>query len=70
MIRTYFYAAFFLSLFLFCNLGRVINSRRLRSASNVGKMEQGKSAFKLLTGKPSEKRALARLRRRWENNIK
>ena len=31
---------------------------------------EGRSAFKILTGKPSGKRPLGRPRRRWEDNIK
>ena len=33
-------------------------------------MEEGRSAFKMLTGKPSGKRPLGRPRRRWEDNIR
>ena len=33
-------------------------------------MEEGTSAFKILTGKPTEKRHLGRPRRRWEGNIR
>ena len=32
-------------------------------------MEEGRSAFKMLTGTPAGKRSLGRLRRRWEDNI-
>jgi hypothetical protein len=32
-------------------------------------MEEGRSAFKILTGKPTGKRALERPGRRWEDNI-
>ena len=32
-------------------------------------MEEGRSAFKILTGKPRGKRLLWRPRRRWEDNI-
>ena len=32
-------------------------------------MEEGRSAFKMLTGKPTGKRPLGRPRRRWEDNI-
>ena len=32
-------------------------------------MEEGRSALKLLTGKPTGKRPLVRPRRRWEDNI-
>ena len=33
-------------------------------------MEEGRSAFKLLTGKPTGKRPMGRPRRRWEDNIR
>ena len=33
-------------------------------------MEEGRSAFKILTGKPTRKRPLGRPRRRWEDNIR
>ena len=33
-------------------------------------MEEGRSAFKSLTGKPTGKRPLGRPRRRWEDNIR
>ena len=33
-------------------------------------MEEGRSAVKMLTGKPTGKRPLGRPRRRWENNIR
>jgi hypothetical protein len=33
-------------------------------------MEEGKSAFKMLTGKPIGKRPLGRPKCRWENNIR
>ena len=32
-------------------------------------MEEGRSAFKILTGKPTGKRPLGRPTRRWEDNI-
>ena len=34
------------------NIVRVIKSRRLRWAGHVARMEKGRSAFKILTGKP------------------
>ena len=49
---------------------RVIKSRRLRWAGHVVSMEEGRSAFKILTGKPTGKRPLGRPRRRWEGNIR
>ena len=33
-------------------------------------MEEGRSPFKILTGKPTGKRRLGRPRRRWEGNIR
>ena len=33
-------------------------------------MEEGRSAFKILTGKPTGNRSLGRSRRRWEDNIR
>ena len=48
----------------------MIKSRRLRWAGHVARMEEGRSAFKILTGKPTGKRPLGRLRRRWEDNIR
>ena len=33
-------------------------------------MEEGRSAIKILTGKPTGKRPLGRPRRRWEDNIR
>ena len=33
-------------------------------------MEEGRSAFKMLTGTPTGKRPLGRPRRRWEDNIR
>ena len=33
-------------------------------------MEEGRSAFKILTGKPTGKRPLGRPRGRWKNNIR
>ena len=50
------------------NIIRVIKSRRLRWAGHVARMEEGRSAFKILTGKPTGKRPLGP-RRRWEFNI-
>ena len=32
-------------------------------------MEEGRSAFKILTGKPTGRRPLGRPRSRWEDNI-
>ena len=47
---------------------RVIKSRRL--VGHGARMEEGRSAFKILTGKPTGKGPLERPRCRWENNIR
>ena len=49
---------------------RVIKSRRLRWSGHVARMEEGTSAFKILTGTPTGKRPLGRPRRIWEGNIR
>ena len=48
----------------------MIKSRGLRWAGHVARMEEGRSAFRILTGTPTGKRPLGRLRRRWEDNIR
>ena len=50
------------SLYRSPNTAWVIESRRLRWAGHVARMEDVRSAFKILTGK--------RPRRRWEDNIR
>ena len=52
------------------NIVKVIKSRRLRWAGHIARMEEGRSAFKMLTGKPTGKRPLGRPRRRREDNIR
>ena len=37
---------------------------------HLARMEEGRSAFKILTDKPTRKRPLGRPRRRWEDNIR
>ena len=46
----------------------MIKSGRLRWAGHVARIEEGRSAFKILAGKPTRKRPLGR--RRWEDNIR
>ena len=41
---------------------RVIKSRRLRWAGHVARMEEDRSAFKILTGKPTGKRPLGKIK--------
>ena len=50
------------------NIVRVIRSRRLRWASR--RMEEGSSAFKILTDKPTGKSPLGRPKRRFEDTIR
>ena len=52
------------------NIVMVIKSRRLRWAGYVARIEEGRFAFKILTGKPTGKRLLRRPRRRWEDSIR
>ena len=52
------------------NIVRVIKSRILRRAGHVARMEEGRSAFKILTSKPTGKRPWGRPRSRWEDNIR
>ena len=52
------------------NIVRVITLRRLRWAGHVARMEEGGSAFKILTGKPTGKRPLGRHMRRWKDDIR
>ena len=42
----------------------------MRWAGHVARMEEGRTAFKILTGKPTGKIHLGRPRRRWEDNIR
>ena len=57
---------------LYCspNIVRVINSRRMRWAGHVTRMEEGRGVHKVLVGKSEGKKPLGRPRRRWEDNIK
>ena len=48
----------------------MIKSRGLRWAGHVARMEEGRRAFKILTGTLAGKRPLGRPRRRWEDNIR
>ena len=63
----------------------MIKSRRLRCSGHVARrhvargdvarghvvrVDESRSAFKILTGKPTGRRPLGRPRRRWEDNIR
>jgi hypothetical protein len=42
----------------------------MRWAGHVARMEERKGVYRVLVGKPEEKRPLGRPRIRWEDNIK
>jgi hypothetical protein len=48
----------------------VIKSRRMRWAGYVEHMEERRGVYRILVGKPEEKRPFGRPERRWEDNIK
>ena len=52
------------------NIVRVIKSKILSWAGHVARIEQGRTAFKILTAKPTGKRPFVRSRHRWEDNIR
>jgi hypothetical protein len=52
------------------SITRIIKSRRMRWTSHVARMEEKRNAYRLLVGKPEEKRPLGRPRRRWMENIR
>ena len=58
------------SLYRSPNIVRVIKSGKLRWADHVARMREGRSAFKILTGRSKGKRPSGRPRRRWEDNRK
>ena len=58
------------SLYRSPNIVRVIKSRRLKRVGHVARMEEGRSAFKIVTGKLLGKRSLGRPRHRWKDNIR
>jgi hypothetical protein len=49
---------------------RVIKSTRMRWVGHVAWMGEGRGMYRVLVGKPEEKRPLWRPRHRWEDNIK
>jgi hypothetical protein len=52
------------------NIVRAIKSRRMRWAGHVARMGEGRGAYRVLVGRPKDKRPLGRPRCRWEDNIK
>ena len=58
------------SLYRSPNMVRAIKSRRLRWASHIARMKEGRSTFKILTYSPTGKRPLGRFRHGWKGNIR
>jgi hypothetical protein len=52
------------SLYRSPNIARVMKSRRMKWVGHVARMEEGRSALKILTGKPTGNRHLGRPRRK------
>jgi hypothetical protein len=50
-------------------IGRVIKSR-MRWAGHVARLREGRCVYRVLVGKPEEKRPTGRPWRRWADNIK
>ena len=48
----------------------IVQSRRMRWAGHVACMGEGRGMYRVLVGKPEEKRPLGRPRHRWEDDIK
>ena len=58
------------SLYHSANIVRVITSRRLKWAGHVVKMEEGTSAFKIVTGKLTGKRPFGRSKHKLNDSIR
>jgi len=52
------------------NIVRVIKSRRIRWAGHVARMGEERGVYRVLLGKPEERRPLGRPGRRWVDNIR
>jgi len=52
------------------NIVRVIKSRTMRLAGHVARMGEERGLYRVLVGKPDERRPLGRPRRRWVDNIR
>jgi hypothetical protein len=58
------------SLYSSLNIVRVIKSRRMRGAGHLARMGEGRGVYRVLVGRPDDRRPLGRPRHRWEDNIK
>jgi hypothetical protein len=47
----------------------MIKSRRMGLAGHVSRMRERRNAYRVMVGKPEQKRPLGRPRYRWEDNI-
>jgi hypothetical protein len=52
------------------NMVREMKSRRMKWVGHVERMGESKGVYRVLMGKPEEKRPFGRSRLRWEDNIK
>ena len=48
----------------------MIKSGRLRLTCDVAGMDEGRGAYNIVTGKPTEHLPLERLKGKWEDNIR
>ena len=58
------------NLYFSLNIFWVTQSRSLRRAGHVARMGERRGVYRVLVGKPEERRPLGRPRHRWEDNIK
>jgi hypothetical protein len=68
--RRKWHSGEFHNFYSFQNIIRQIKSRRMRWAGYVACLGEDRKVYKLLVGKLKLKRALGRLRHRWEGGIK
>jgi hypothetical protein len=60
----------FHSLYSSPNIVRVIISRRMRWVGHVARMVEGRGVYRVLIGRPEDRRPLGKPWRRWQDNIK
>ena len=52
------------------NIVRVIKSRQMRRVGHVARMGERRGVYRVMVGKPEDKRSLGKPRLRWEDSIK
>jgi hypothetical protein len=57
-------------LYSFPNIIRQVKSRRMRWAGHVARMGEERKVYRVLVGKPEERRPLGKPRHGWENGIR